>query len=208
MKDGLPRKPSRGCCSSDVDERDRRLLSGEEEVLREEINIMSDVVHSMHGYELRNVYQDRLAKLLARRDKVLFSLQKLVGRSSMQDNERLEVLLEGEEGGEVEDLSVGGRGMTPNESLKRYGHPRTVPGFTLNELAQAISILRYDSLAELLHCLSLEVLVDSGEDKDRGRVKLSQRLDVIASHLEFASTASKHAWAVCKPFEEKKGARQ
>ena len=86
---------------------------------------------------------------------------------------------------------------------KEPKHPIRVSGggATLEELAQGIGAMRYDIVAEFLHLLAEDMRRQSQNDSEKGRTRLSARLNVIAQDLDAAKHGMNAAWKICKPYE-------
>ena len=81
-------------------------------------------------------------------------------------------------------------------------HPETVEKYqgTLEQLAQEVSNLRYDSLAHFVYCLSENLYRQATEDYVNDRFKLGESLTEAKNRLDFASMYLKKAWNICKPY--------
>ncbi len=81
-------------------------------------------------------------------------------------------------------------------------HYSTVQNYTgtLTELAEDISNLRYDALAELLELLSAKIERDGEKDKARGRAQLAQALQESTDGLAKAAVTMQKAWRIAEPF--------
>lgn len=86
---------------------------------------------------------------------------------------------------------------------KKTKHPLSIPGFPAQKLARAIASLRYDSLAEFLFWLSLNLEYDSYADKERGRPQLAALLRRAATSTRGSGGYIAKAWALCKPYMTK-----
>jgi hypothetical protein len=83
-------------------------------------------------------------------------------------------------------------------------HPTTVEGFdgTMEELAEKVARLRYDSLRDFLRLLSHEVRTDAEKDSLAGRRKLGNSLFRIMLSLKRAEEATEEAWRISSPYME------
>jgi hypothetical protein len=79
-------------------------------------------------------------------------------------------------------------------------HQLSIPGFSHEQLAEAIGDLRYDSLAALLAALAEKLERDAQADAGRQRHKLSSSLAEAAIKLTEAKSAVDRAWAISKPY--------
>jgi hypothetical protein len=77
-------------------------------------------------------------------------------------------------------------------STVQHGTAVDYPG-GLQQLANDLGNLRYDSLAQFLHLLSDKIEQDGEADLGRNRPKL-------AGHLHRAAEEIARAWQLCKPF--------
>ncbi|WP_444926770.1 hypothetical protein ACJJI4_01220 [Microbulbifer sp. TRSA002] len=90
-------------------------------------------------------------------------------------------------------------------------HTSKVKGFDgeLNQLAENVGDLFYDSLSEFLSDLSEKLENDSKADYGRGRKVLAKELHESSVSLRLASENISRAWDICSPFVdewmEKKG---
>lgn len=65
----------------------------------------------------------------------------------------------------------------------------------MNAWAESFSKLRYDRLAEFVHCFASKVSQDAFLDMTVGRTKLSEKLILAAKYLD-------DAWEICRSFED------
>jgi hypothetical protein len=81
-------------------------------------------------------------------------------------------------------------------------HPTDIDKYdgTLEQLANDITNLRYDSLAQLLDHIADNLEHDSKADFVRGRKQLSDRLGQAASMLHTAKCRIDIAYKICKPY--------
>jgi len=80
-------------------------------------------------------------------------------------------------------------------------HPTSLAGFqSLQEAAEAICNLRYDSLEELLRHIQNKLYWDSESDYQRGREKLSNALEDASELVAPVILAIAAAWQISKPF--------
>jgi hypothetical protein len=81
-------------------------------------------------------------------------------------------------------------------------HTKTPKGYagTLEQLAEEVGDLFYDSLSEFLRLLSEKIRRDAESDQRRGRVKLAGELRACAEQLAQASARIAHAWEICEPY--------
>lgn len=70
---------------------------------------------------------------------------------------------------------------------------------TLEQLAEDLGDLYYDSLADFLHLLSEKLHRDGNADLARQRFKLGGHLKECSLHLERASREIQQAWSICEP---------
>jgi hypothetical protein len=73
---------------------------------------------------------------------------------------------------------------------------------SLEDLAAALSDLRYDTLAAFLAALTSKLTLDATKDADRGRLKLAAALRAAAEHLAAAGEDVARAWTICEPYME------
>jgi len=81
-------------------------------------------------------------------------------------------------------------------------HPVKIKGFdgNLEELARAITNMRYDSLQELLEHMSDFLEKDADTDKERGREKLATELYNAGEFVYQAKESIEAAWKISKPY--------
>lgn len=81
-------------------------------------------------------------------------------------------------------------------------HKTFVEGFdgTMEELAEKLGDLRYDTLVEFLDHFSKKIEKDGEKDKAGGRVKLANSLLDASLRIGFASEAIKKSWIHSKPY--------
>ena len=70
---------------------------------------------------------------------------------------------------------------------------------SLEELAEDIGNLRYDSLQELFGFLHLKIQKDLKADADRGRDKLAKQLHDVSMAMKLAEESVDKAWKICEP---------
>lgn len=80
-------------------------------------------------------------------------------------------------------------------------HTHTINNYhgTMEQLAEEIGDLFYDSLADFLHLLSEKLHRDANADLARQRFKLGGHLKECSLHLERASHEIQRAWTLCEP---------
>jgi hypothetical protein len=82
-------------------------------------------------------------------------------------------------------------------------HPTSIPGFdSMQELADTVENLRYDSLREFLWHLSRALLRRSLRDAGSGRRKLAGLLLSASVDVQSARHHVAQAWEVCEPYME------
>jgi hypothetical protein len=79
-------------------------------------------------------------------------------------------------------------------------HKTEIEGFDIQELANRIGDLRYDTLNELLIKLATKIKKDALKDRKRGRTKLANQLDNAAKNIELSAENIDKAWVICEPF--------
>jgi hypothetical protein len=79
-------------------------------------------------------------------------------------------------------------------------HKTEIEGFAIQELADKIGDLRYDTLNELLIKLATKIKKDALKDRNRGRTKLANQLDNAAKNIELSAENIDKAWVICEPF--------
>ena len=81
-------------------------------------------------------------------------------------------------------------------------HLKTVPDFNgdLEELAQQVGNLRYDSLEEFLTFLADDLVRQGDADGLNGRTKLSTQLYKTAEVLYQARDEMTATWDICEPY--------
>ena len=83
--------------------------------------------------------------------------------------------------------------MTHHEKPKNYPN-------SLQDLAEEIGDLRYDSLALFLDFLSEKMKKDAEKDLASNRVKLAKNLFATAEKLHEAKIEIDTAWEICEPY--------
>lgn len=78
----------------------------------------------------------------------------------------------------------------------------------LEQLAEKIGDLRYDTLAEFLELLALKIKKDGDKDAARGRRKLATQLYTSSETLQQSSKAIQKAWVICEPYMYPEDIRQ
>ena len=71
---------------------------------------------------------------------------------------------------------------------------------SLEELANDIGNLRYDSLAEFLRHLSNKIHADSCNDFENCRFKLAQELKQCSYYIGLSKTYINEAWKISEPY--------
>jgi hypothetical protein len=81
-------------------------------------------------------------------------------------------------------------------------HKKVVEKYTgsLEELAEDIGNLHYESLRDFLLALSIKVYEDSKKDEKAGRTKLAHHLYETSSALVSATRKSEMAWKISEPY--------
>jgi uncharacterized Fe-S cluster-containing protein len=79
-------------------------------------------------------------------------------------------------------------------------HKTEIEGFAIQELADKIGDLRYDTLNEFLIKLATKIKKDAFKDRNRGRTKLANQLDNAAKNIELSADNIDKAWVICEPF--------
>lgn len=83
-------------------------------------------------------------------------------------------------------------------------HPKDLMGEKdMMVVAEKISDLHYETLADLFGFLAGKIWWDSRKDKDEGRIKLSRALVGAVEGLNKASRDIKAAYEISKPFMDK-----
>jgi hypothetical protein len=84
-------------------------------------------------------------------------------------------------------------------------HPDHVIGWngTMDELVQAVGNMRYDTLADFIYKLSVNVKEQSMADLERGRPRLAEQLLRTSNKLFGADVYMNEAWKICKPYMKK-----
>ncbi len=77
-------------------------------------------------------------------------------------------------------------------------HKTEIPNYSLEELAEKVGDLRYDSLEQFLLLLSNKIISDSLSDKRGGREKLASHLLDTSNALLEASTHIKNSWNISR----------
>jgi hypothetical protein len=86
-------------------------------------------------------------------------------------------------------------------------HKKEVEGYqgSLQELAEDLGDLHYESLAEFLGHLSEKLEKDSIADMKRNRMKLAGSLHHAADDIHSACIGIERAWKISKPYMEGNG---
>ena len=79
-------------------------------------------------------------------------------------------------------------------------HKTEIEGFNLQELADKVGDLRYDTLQDFLLKLSIKIKKDGTKDRSRGRIKLANELDEASNKLQECSININKAWVICEPY--------
>ena len=81
-------------------------------------------------------------------------------------------------------------------------HKSEVEKYTgsMEELAEEIGNLKYDSLANFLDLLADKIQRDGQKDKERNRVKLANNLFQSAERIRESKGFIDKAWVICEPF--------
>jgi hypothetical protein len=82
---------------------------------------------------------------------------------------------------------------------KHAKKPKNYNG-TLEELANELGDLQYDSLSVFLEFLSKKLEKDSQADKERNRIQLANQLKNASDSLKKSSDSIQKAWKICDPF--------
>ena len=85
-------------------------------------------------------------------------------------------------------------------------HPTKIENYSLEKIHEQIGDLRYDLLLNFFTNFQKKIANDAQKDKDKGRVKLGNKLDEIAHHLGKSVDRMEEIVKICKPYieEEKK----
>ncbi|MFH1064521.1 MAG: hypothetical protein V1729_05550 [Candidatus Woesearchaeota archaeon] len=83
--------------------------------------------------------------------------------------------------------------------MKHQNYAKGYDG-TLQELAQSIGNMRYDSVAEFIQYLSEDLKRQAEGDRNRGRPKLASKLEMTAEQLSQAKQKMDEIWTLCKPY--------
>lgn len=85
-------------------------------------------------------------------------------------------------------------------------HPDHVIGWngTLDELVQAVGNMRYDTLGDFIHRLSVNLSDQAMADTDRGRPRLANELFLASRKLISADLYIMEAWKICEPYMRNK----
>ncbi|MCH2045206.1 MAG: hypothetical protein MK212_13910 [Saprospiraceae bacterium] len=78
----------------------------------------------------------------------------------------------------------------------------------LEQLAEKIGDLRYDTLSEFLDLLALKIKKDGDKDASRGRTQLARQLYTSSEALRESSKAIQKAWVICEPYMYPEDIRQ
>jgi len=83
-------------------------------------------------------------------------------------------------------------------------HPIDLPRYsgTLQELAEDIADMRYDSLAAFVEHLADKIHADADNDLEHGRRQLASKLYKLADDLYEARNDSVELWEFCRKFME------
>ncbi len=79
-------------------------------------------------------------------------------------------------------------------------HKTQIEGYNLNDLAEKIGDLRYDTLQELLTQVALKIKKDATKDRSRGRTQLATQLEVASTNIENSAKNIQKAWIICEPY--------
>jgi len=71
---------------------------------------------------------------------------------------------------------------------------------SIQELADEIGNLRYDSLSIFLNLLAEKIERDSFKDRSRKRIKLATNLEKSSKFLKQAKLEIDSAWKICEPY--------
>jgi len=82
-------------------------------------------------------------------------------------------------------------------------HKDYIENKDLGKLADELGDLKYDTLSDFLYYLSLKLENDFKKDKDKNRIKLSERLLNSSNYLLEASKEISLAYDICKPYMKK-----
>ncbi len=80
-------------------------------------------------------------------------------------------------------------------------HPTSVGELSVKRVAELMSGLRYDAMADFLRHLSDEVLAQSDHDRANGRPKLGGQLYCAFIYIRAAGNEMAEAWKVAAPHE-------
>jgi hypothetical protein len=73
---------------------------------------------------------------------------------------------------------------------------------SVEDMAKAVSGLRYDKLRDFVRALATELEADVEKDKTAGRTKLASNTDMAISNLFLAVDDLDQAWKICSKYEE------
>ena len=81
-------------------------------------------------------------------------------------------------------------------------HPEVVKDFngSIEELANQIGDLNYETMSELFKHLSKKIKSDSENDISKGRQNLSRELKYLHDYIKWASNCANAAWKISKPY--------
>lgn len=85
-------------------------------------------------------------------------------------------------------------------SLQKHAAALSNYNGNMEQLAEELGDLFYDSLADFLHLFSEKMRRDAESDAWRKRPKLAGHLLACSQHLQQASTEINKAWKICKPY--------
>jgi NurA-like 5'-3' nuclease len=85
-------------------------------------------------------------------------------------------------------------------------HTNTITKYngTLEELAENIGDLYYDSLSEFLQLLSQKLEKDSLKDREKERIKLANSLKEASENIKNSASNISDAWDICEPYLKNK----
>jgi len=81
-------------------------------------------------------------------------------------------------------------------------HPDYTKGYdgTLQELAQAVGNMRYDSIGEFIQYLADDLTRQAEGDRKQGRAQLASKLEQTARELGEAKGSMDKVWKLCAPY--------
>ena len=92
----------------------------------------------------------------------------------------------------------------PLEDKPKHTNTITKYNGTLEELAENIGDLYYDSLSEFLQLLSQKIEKDSLKDRERERIKLANFLKEASENIKNSASNISDAWDICEPYIKNK----